>query len=51
MSRKPEESRETKKAQAEDKLHRPAKHIKETAKLASSEESDKNPEKVRRAKE
>jgi hypothetical protein len=51
MSRKPEESRQTKKAQTEDKSHRPAKHIEETAKLASSEEPGKNPEKVRRAKE
>jgi hypothetical protein len=50
MSRKPEESR-TKKAQAEDKSQRPAKHIEEIAKLPSSEEPGKNPEKVRRAKE
>jgi hypothetical protein len=51
MSRKPQESRQTKKAQAQDKSHRPAKHIEETAKLASSDEPDKNPEKVLRAKE
>jgi hypothetical protein len=51
MSQKPEESRQTKKVRAEDKSHRPAKHIEETAKLASSEEPGKNPEKVRRAKE
>jgi hypothetical protein len=48
MSRKPDESRQTKTAQADDKSHKPAKHIQETARLASSDESDKNPEKVRR---
>jgi hypothetical protein len=50
MSRKPDERRQTKTAQAEDKSHKPAKHIEETARLASSDEPDKNPEKVRRAK-
>jgi hypothetical protein len=51
MSRKPVESRQTKTAQAADKSHKPAKQIKEAARLASSDEPNKNPEKVRRAKE
>jgi hypothetical protein len=32
-----------------EQSHKPAKHIEETAKLASSVESDKNPEKVVKA--
>jgi hypothetical protein len=50
MSRKPEESRQTKKTQAENKSYQPAKHIEETARLASSVEPNKDPEKVRKAK-
>ena len=46
MSRKPEEIRQPKKAQAEDKSHKPAKHIEETARLASSVERNKNQQKV-----
>jgi hypothetical protein len=48
MSRKPEENRQTKKAQ-NDRSHEPAKHIEETARLASSVEPNKDPEKVRKA--
>ena len=35
---------------AETKEHKPAKHIEETARLASSVETDKNPKKVQKAK-
>jgi hypothetical protein len=50
MSRKPEEGRQgAKPAQSKDQSHKPAKHIEETARLASSVEPDKNPEKVRKA--
>ena len=51
MSRKPEESRQPKKATAEDKSHKPANHIEETARLASSVERKKDPQKVRKAKD
>jgi hypothetical protein len=37
--------------QANDQSHKPAKHIEETARLASSVETAKNPAKVRRAKD
>jgi Integrase core domain len=37
--------------QAEDQSHKPAKHIEETARLASSIEPKKDPEKVRKAKD
>jgi hypothetical protein len=33
------------------KSHKPARHIEETARLASSIETDKNPVKVRRTKD
>jgi hypothetical protein len=36
---------------AEDQSHKPAKHIEETARLASSVEKAKNPGKVRGAKD
>ena len=36
---------------AEDQSHKPAKHIEETARLASSVEKAKNPGKVRDAKD
>jgi hypothetical protein len=51
MSRKPDESLQTKTAQAQDKSLKPAKHIEETARLASGDEPDKTPERVRRANE
>jgi hypothetical protein len=50
MSRKPiVEHKGTKPTQMKDQSHMPARHIEEAAKLASSVESDKNPEKVRKA--
>ena len=36
---------------AEDQSHKPAKHIEETARLASSVETVKDPSKVRRTKD
>lgn len=36
---------------ADDRSHKPAKHVEETARLASSVEKDKNPGKVRSAKD
>jgi hypothetical protein len=51
MSRKPEDSCQPKKAKAEDKSHKPAKHIEETARLASSVERNKDPQKVCKAKD
>jgi hypothetical protein len=52
MSQKPEQDNKAKTAaQANDKSHRPAKHIEETARLASSDEANKNPETVRKAKD
>jgi hypothetical protein len=41
----------SKPTRAEDQSHQPAKHIKETARLASSVETNKDPEKVRKAKD
>jgi hypothetical protein len=50
MSRKSgKEDEFLKPAQAGD--HRPAKHIEETARLASSIDPNKNPEKVRKTKD
>jgi hypothetical protein len=37
--------------EANEQSHRPAKHIEETARLASSIETAKNPAKVRRIKD
>ena len=37
--------------QDQDQSHKPAKHIEETARLASSVETAKNPSKVRRTKD
>jgi hypothetical protein len=56
MSRKPtaEEGLKEPKpelTQANDQSHKPAKHIEETARLASSVETAKNPAKVQRTKE
>jgi hypothetical protein len=52
MSRKPvAEDKGSKPTQAEDQSHKPAKHIEETARLASSIEPKKDPEKVRKAKD
>jgi hypothetical protein len=36
---------------SEDSSHKPAKHIEETARLASSVEKDKDPEKVQGSKD
>jgi hypothetical protein len=41
----------SKPTQAKDQSHKPAKHIEETARLASSVEPNKDPEKVRKAKD
>jgi hypothetical protein len=41
----------SKPTQAKDQSHKPAKHVEETARLASSVEPHKNPEKVRTAKD
>jgi hypothetical protein len=49
-SNKPVERKGAEPAQPKDKTHKPARHIEETARLASSVEPDKNPEKVRKAK-
>jgi hypothetical protein len=39
------------KPDADDQSHKPAEHIEETARLASSVEKAKNPNKVQRAKD
>ena len=39
------------KPEADDQSHEPAKHIEETARLASSVETAKDPSKVRRPKD
>jgi hypothetical protein len=41
----------SKPTQAKNQTHEPAKHIEETARLASSVETNKDPEKVRKAKD
>jgi hypothetical protein len=41
----------SKPTQAKDQSHEPAKQIEETARLASSVEPNKDPEKVRKAKD
>jgi hypothetical protein len=41
----------SKPTQPKNQTHEPAKHIEETARLASSVETDKDPEKVRKAKD
>ena len=54
MPRKPtveEELKGSKLTQAKDQSHKPAKHIEETARLASSVETAKDPGKVRRTKD
>jgi hypothetical protein len=56
MSRKPTVEEGLKESKlmltpANDQSHKPAKHIEETARLASSIETAKNPAKVRRAKD
>jgi hypothetical protein len=50
VEEEPKESK-SKLAQARDQSHEPAKHIEETARLASSVESAKDPGKVRRTKD
>jgi hypothetical protein len=45
------EDQKTEDQKAEDQSHKPAKHIEETARLASSVEKAKNPGKVRGAKD
>jgi hypothetical protein len=54
MTRQPvyvEENEKPLKPRADDQLHEPAKHIEETARLASSVETAKDPSKVRRTKD
>jgi hypothetical protein len=45
------ENKKPLKPEADDQSHLPAKHIEETAKLASSVETAKDPAKVRRTKD
>jgi hypothetical protein len=54
MTRQPayvEDDKKPLKPKADDQSHEPAKHIEETARLASSVETAKDPDKVRRAKD
>jgi hypothetical protein len=54
MTRHPiflEENKKQLKPEADDQSHKPAKHIEETARLASSVETAKDPGRVRRAKD
>jgi hypothetical protein len=54
MTRHPiffEDSKKRLKSKADDQSHEPAKHIEETARLASSVETDKDPSKIRRTKD
>jgi hypothetical protein len=46
-----EAAKGSKPTEAKDQSHQPAKHIEETARLASSVEPNKDPEKVRKAKD
>jgi hypothetical protein len=46
-----EENKKPLKPEADDQSHKPAKRIEETARLASSVETAKNPGKVRRTKD
>jgi hypothetical protein len=49
MSRKPLEGHKgSKPTQVKDRSHKPAKHIEDIARMASSVEPEKNPEKVRK---
>jgi hypothetical protein len=48
---KPKPKPKPKLMQANDQSHKPAKHIEETARLASSVETAKDPGKVRRVKD
>jgi hypothetical protein len=53
MTRQPvyvEDDKKPLKPRPDDQSHEPAKHIKETARLASSVETAKDPGKVRRTK-
>jgi hypothetical protein len=54
MTRHPifvEESKKRLKSEADDQSHEPAKHIEETARLANSVETAKDPGKVQRTKD
>lgn len=54
MTRHPifvEENKKPLKPEADDQSHVPARHIEETARLASSVETSKDPGKVRRTKD
>jgi hypothetical protein len=53
MTRHPifESNKKPIKPEADDQSHKPAEHIKETARLASSVETAKDPGKVRRTKD
>jgi hypothetical protein len=54
MTRRPifvEDNKKPLKPKADDQSHEPAKHIEETARLASSVETAKDPGKVRRTKD
>jgi hypothetical protein len=54
MARHPvviEDNKKSPKSKADDQTHKPARHIEETARLASSVETAKDPAAVRRAKD
>lgn len=54
MTRQPifvDDNKKPLKPKAEDQSHEPAKHIEEIARLSSSVETDKDPNKVRRTKD
>lgn len=54
MTRQPifvDDNKKPLKSKAEDQSHEPAKHIEEIARLSSSVETDKDPNKVRRTKD
>jgi hypothetical protein len=46
-----EDNRKTPKSKADERSHKPAKHIEETARLASSVKTAKDPSKVRLTKD
>jgi hypothetical protein len=51
MTGRPEDEKKPLKPKTDDRSHEPARHIEETARLASSVETAKDPGKVRRTKD
>ena len=54
MTRQPifvEDNKKPLKPKTDDRTHEPARHVEETARLASSVETAKDPDKVRRTKD